>query len=86
MTPNPLKASTTIQYSLPSQGRVTIEVFDIQGRRVAGLLDGEKTAGYHGIIWNGTDDAGGKAAQGVYFCRIQFEDRPAIMHKLVKVE
>ncbi len=84
--PNPLNSSTTIQYALPSEGRVTMEVFDIQGRRVAGLVDGYKAAGYHGVIWNGRDSAGGAAAQGVYFLRLRFEDGPAIMHKLIKVQ
>ncbi len=86
VTPNPLRGSTTIKYGVPSEGRVQIEVFDIQGRKVAGLVDRSMTAGYHGVIWNGKDDAGDNASQGVYFCRIQFEDRPAIMHKLIKVQ
>jgi hypothetical protein len=37
-------------------------------------------------MWKGDDSRGKTAAQGVYFCRVEFEDRPAIMHKLIKVE
>ena len=86
VTPNPLRSSATISYALPSEGRVRVEIFDIQGRKVASLLDEQKPAGYHGVTWNGKDLGGDSAAQGVYFCRIRFEDRPAIMHKLIKVE
>jgi hypothetical protein len=84
--PNPLKGSTTIHYALPTEGRVSLEVFDIQGRKVTGLVDGHRSAGYHGVIWNGKEAAGESAAQGVYFLRMKFEDRPAVMHKLIKVE
>ena len=86
VTPNPLTGSTRIRYALPSEGRVRIEVFDIQGRKVASLLDEYKSAGYHGVMWTGRDMNGVSATQGVYFCRVKFEDRPAIMHKLIKVE
>jgi hypothetical protein len=84
--PNPLETSTTIHYALPAQGRVSLEVFDIHGRKVTSLVDEHKSAGYHGVIWDGRDGAGDRAAQGVYFLRMTFEDRPAVMHKLVKVE
>jgi hypothetical protein len=86
VTPNPMKSSTTIRYGLPSEGRVRVEVFNIQGRKVAGLVDQHMSAGYHGVMWNGRDGAGNNTSQGVYFCRIKLEDRPAIMHKLIKVE
>lgn len=84
--PNPLKGSTTIHYALPAEGRVSLEVFDIHGRKVTSLVDQHKSAGYHGVMWNGRDSAGDRAAQGVYFLRMTFEDKPAVMHKLIKVE
>jgi hypothetical protein len=86
VTPNPMRSSTTIKYGLPSAGRVKIEVFDIQGRKVTNLVDKTMEAGYYGVMWNGEDGAGNSASQGVYFCRVKFEDRPAIMHKLIKVQ
>jgi hypothetical protein len=86
ITPNPLKGNTTIKYALPSEGRVKVEIFDIQGRKVATVLDEHMSAGYHGVMWDGRDGSGENSVQGVYFCRVQFEDRPAIMHKLIKVE
>ena len=83
--PNPLTGSTTISYSLPAGGRVMIEVYDIQGRRIAALVDAQKSAGFHGVIWNGKDSTGNAAASGVYFCRVKLENEPTVMEKLIKL-
>jgi hypothetical protein len=83
--PNPLTGSTTISYSLPVGGRVTVEVYDINGRRMATLVDARKSAGSHGIVWNGKDGIGNTAASGVYFCRVRLENHPTVMEKLIKI-
>lgn len=64
--PNPFNPSTTIQYQLASASRVTLGVFDVLGREVARLVDGEMSAGYHNVQWDATS-----AASGVYFCRME---------------
>jgi hypothetical protein len=48
--PNPLNGSTTISYALPTEGEVTIAIFDVQGRRVTTLLDVRKSPGIHALI------------------------------------
>jgi hypothetical protein len=83
--PNPLTGSTTISYSLPADGRVTIEVYDIHGRKIAALVDAQRSAGFHGIVWNGNDGMGNAAASGVYFCRVKLENEPTVMEKLIKL-
>jgi hypothetical protein len=65
--PNPFNPSTTIAYGLPQTGKVTLEVFDILGRRVATLLNGEnKTAGRHTVNFNASN-----LASGMYIYRLQ---------------
>ncbi|MFC1799561.1 FlgD immunoglobulin-like domain containing protein, partial [Candidatus Eisenbacteria bacterium] len=64
---------------------VAIAVYDIQGRKVAGLVSEFKTAGIHDVAWNGTDDRGTSLASGVYFCRVHVNKRVALMEKLVKL-
>jgi hypothetical protein len=64
--PNPFNATTVIHYSLPDPSNVAIEIYDLLGRRVETLMQGEQPAGYHQIIW----DAGDKSS-GMYFYRIQ---------------
>jgi hypothetical protein len=84
--PNPMAGSATIGYALPRDGKVAVEVFDMLGRKVTTLINQHKSAGHHGVVWNGTDDKGAEVAPGVYFCRAQFGDARAQMSKLIKVQ
>ncbi len=68
--PNPFNPSTTIPYSVDRETRVTLEVYDIAGARVATLVDEAKPAGHYEIQWNGRDDASRPVASGVYFVRL----------------
>jgi formylglycine-generating enzyme required for sulfatase activity len=63
--PNPFNSSTTIRYSLPRDVHVSIEVFDILGRRVASLVNQDEKAGEKRIAWSS-----GECASGVYHYRI----------------
>ncbi|MCL5267855.1 MAG: T9SS type A sorting domain-containing protein [Bacteroidetes bacterium] len=62
--PNPFNPTTKIHYQLPKDARVTIRIYDVLGREVATLVDGEKPAGYHEVSFNGS-----QLASGVYFYR-----------------
>ncbi len=68
--PNPFNPSTLIKYALPSESRLTLEIFDLLGRRVALLFDGTQQAGYHEILWTGSSDIG----SGVYYYRLKAGD------------
>lgn len=50
---------------------VRLEVFDLQGRRIAKLADGFFPAGFHSSGWNGQLAGGGLAQAGVYVYRLQ---------------
>lgn len=52
-SPNPFNARTVIAYSLPKPEHVRIEIFDLQGRRVAVPLDAPQAAGEHTVVWDG---------------------------------
>ncbi len=73
--PNPFNPQTTIAFSLPRAGAVRLEILDLQGRLVRTLLDGSRGQGSHEVIWNGTTDAGRRAASGTYVYRLTTEDR-----------
>jgi predicted outer membrane repeat protein len=69
--PNPFARSTSLSYELPADEIVTVRVFDVTGRLVRTLLDGEKQpAGRRALVWNGLDDHGRSVAAGVYFLRV----------------
>jgi hypothetical protein len=76
--PNPFNASTEIAFDLPRQSKVSLQIFDITGAKVADLLDAILETGHHSIIWNGKDDAGQPLASGVYFYRIRFDSAVAV--------
>ncbi|MCX6134413.1 MAG: DUF362 domain-containing protein [Ignavibacteriales bacterium] len=63
--PNPFNPATTISYELPAKGRVTLRVYDLQGRAVTNLVEAEQSAGYHSLTWNASD-----LSSGVYFARL----------------
>jgi hypothetical protein len=68
--PNPFNPTTTIEYSLPVSGHVTLEVFNIVGQRIATIVDQVQSAGTWTARWNGKDDAGMTASTGLYFYRL----------------
>ena len=72
--PNPFSRATSLRFDLPRASDVRIEVFDVQGRRVATLTNGRVEAGRHAAEWNGTTESGGHAAAGVYLCRMRAGD------------
>jgi hypothetical protein len=69
--PNPFNPVTTIAYFLPSAGAVSLEIFDVLGRRVAVLVDTYQEAGEKAVYWDGTDDGGRTLPSGIYFCRFR---------------
>jgi hypothetical protein len=64
--PNPFNARTNLRYSLEKPGFVTISIFDIQGRKVADLIDGNQAAGQYTLTWDA-----GAFPSGVYFARLE---------------
>ncbi|MFA6440201.1 MAG: T9SS type A sorting domain-containing protein [Bacteriovoracaceae bacterium] len=64
--PNPFNPTTTIVFSLPTRCSVTVSVFDVMGREMATLFNGEKTEGEHRIEFSLPD----RMASGVYFLQL----------------
>ncbi len=57
--PNPFNTRTTIQYSLPEESGVTIEIYNILGRKVETLIREKQTAGYHQVVWDAENQPSG---------------------------
>lgn len=68
--PNPLRASTSIRFELPRPQSVALDLFDVQGRLVRSLVSGMQTPGEHTVEWDGRDESGRAAANGLYFYRL----------------
>jgi hypothetical protein len=63
--PNPFNETTTILFGMPAQGRIEMDVYDVSGRKVANLADGEYGPGYHRVEWRA------QAGRGIYFVRLR---------------
>jgi hypothetical protein len=70
VSPNPFNPSTTVSFNLPLASSVTIEVFNARGQRVRTLIQGTLPAGFHEVVWDGTDECANPAASGVYIMRM----------------
>jgi hypothetical protein len=72
--PNPFNPVTTISYDLPYDAAVSLIIYDIKGREVAVLANGDQRAGFHEMQWAGINGQGNSVSTGMYFCRIQAGD------------
>ncbi len=68
--PNPFNPSTTISYSVPDNGDVTITIYNAKGQLVNTLVNEYKNKGNYQVIWNGRDIKGNSVASGLYFTRL----------------
>ncbi|MCB1185117.1 T9SS type A sorting domain-containing protein, partial [bacterium] len=68
--PNPFNPMTKISFSLPEAQNVRLNVYSLDGRLVAKLLNETRGPGLHEVVWTGRNDDGHAVASGVYFYRI----------------
>lgn len=64
--PNPFNPETSIEYSLSNAGNVKLKVYDVLGREITTLFNGEQQAGKHSVSFNGRG-----LSSGVYYYKLQ---------------
>ena len=69
--PNPFNPSTTIKYSVASQTRVSLSIYDVRGRLIRSLVNRTHQPGAYSLNWDGLDKAGRPVSSGVYFYRMK---------------
>ena len=69
--------------TLPARSLSSVRVYDVAGRLVRTLVEGNLDAGPHEIVWDGTDDAGRRVASGVYFAASEPEVGRSVAAKVV---
>ena len=79
--PNPFNSSTIIYYTLPTDARVTIKVYNLVGGEIKTLIDQMQFAGENSLTWDGTNHFGQTVSSGVYFYRFE-ADGKMIMKKM----
>jgi hypothetical protein len=65
--PNPFNPTTTIAFELPESQNLTLKIYNVVGEEVKTLISGKFAAGYHEVLWDGTDISNRKLASGIYF-------------------
>jgi hypothetical protein len=68
--PNPFDDRTSVEFDLPRSADLTIDVYDVRGRRIRNLASGRMSSGLHTIVWDGNNFTGRKASPGIYFVRL----------------
>src|SRR6266542_3059229 len=64
--PNPFAINTTIKFEVSAPGRVSIKVYNAEGREVSTIFEGEKSTGIYNLSFNGS-----RLTAGIYICRMQ---------------
>lgn len=69
--PNPFNPETSISYTLQRENFVSLEVYNLLGKKVKSLVSVKQKAGKHSAIWDGTDGNGKIVSSGIYYYKIQ---------------
>ncbi len=73
--PNPFNPTTTISYQLPHEMPCDLSVYNIKGQKVKTLVSDIQPAGLHKVVWGGTDQNGRSVSSGVYFYRLEADNK-----------
>ena len=69
--PNPFNVNTTINYDLPKDEFVTINVYDMIGNSICRLLNKNQSSGRQSLQWDATNNKGQSVSAGVYLYTIE---------------
>jgi hypothetical protein len=83
--PNPFNPLTSIEYSVPKSGDVSLAIYNSQGQFVTTLVNDNVPAGRYSISWNGKDDYGNDVSSGTYFYKLRVNDHET-SKKMIKVK
>ena len=71
IAPNPMRSEAAIRFGVPTTQPVTIEIFNVAGRRVATVFEGVRPGGWAMVRWDGRSADGVRLSAGVYFVRVR---------------
>jgi len=83
LSPSPFRENTEVKYQLPKQGVVDLQVYDAAGRLVRTLTQGQTSAGYYFLKWDGKDEAGRALPGGVYFVKFKANEYESIQKTIL---
>ena len=72
--PNPFNPTTTIQYGIANEGRVSLIIYNIMGQEIKTLVNTNQNAGFYSLYWNGLNNNNQMVSSGIYIYRITSKD------------
>jgi len=81
--PNPLNPITVVEFINIEPGTVSLDVYDLKGRRIVGLVQEVMSSGFHQVIWDGRNAAGRRVPSGTYTVRLEAGDHVSSMRLAV---
>ena len=85
MHPNPSPGNQTIVFSLAEATLVRAAIYDISGRRLRTLFDGNLASGRQQLEWDGRNDRGEACGSGVYFVRVCGDKKDIIRRRIIVI-
>lgn len=79
--PNPFNPTTTINYTLKENSKVSLNIYNIKGQKVKTLVDEMLPAGQHSVIWNGDDEYGKPVSSGIYYYKLNVNGKTEAVKK-----
>jgi hypothetical protein len=76
--PNPFNSSVALRFELPDASQIELKIFDISGREVASLVNGQWSTGEHEVSWNAEG-----MPSGIYFAKLMVDGRWSMVEKLL---
>ncbi|MDP6570870.1 MAG: T9SS type A sorting domain-containing protein, partial [Candidatus Marinimicrobia bacterium] len=76
--PNPFNPVTTLQFSLEAESTISLQVFDLNGRMVEEISQGQLETGYHSMVWNAEE-----LSSGIYFLNLLIDGEKSLTQKVV---
>lgn len=81
--PNPFNPATQISYSLAESGDISLTVFNSVGQRVKTLFQGPQSAGTYRITWDGSNNAGERISNGLYYYQLKTDGNFCQTRKMI---
>ncbi|MCD4698934.1 MAG: T9SS type A sorting domain-containing protein, partial [Bacteroidales bacterium] len=82
--PNPFSQSTTISYTLPCETEnAQILIFNIKGQKIKTLGNCKFMKGRYSVVWDGTNATGEPVGSGIYFCKLNINNKPITTKKIM---
>jgi predicted phosphodiesterase len=82
--PNPFQHSTQIDFSLTKSAYVELIIYNTVGQKIKSLMQQNFEQGQHSIQWDGTNDSGSEAPNGIYFYKFTVNNKQVASKQVVK--